>query len=320
MHSISGTPPRTAAEAPDEELVRLARTGDTASLGTLLARYYAGMFAVALAVLRNPADAEDAVQDAMLTALRRLAADLRDPDSAGPWLRAVVRNECRMRLRATGPVPVERIDDLLPAAPVADADQALDRLATRDWVWNAIQRLSPPLQAVTLLRYFTDVRSYEHIASACGIPVGTVRSRLSQARGILARELMATRHVFPDDASGFTRVCRQEAEHVVAAGNTGEFAGVLRDSWHADAVATWSDGREVHGVRAVAETMNTSVAAGIRQRLVTATAGHDLLVWEIDVLNPPDAAGCPPQACWLLRLDQGRVRQLRLFHPPLPCP
>jgi RNA polymerase sigma-70 factor (ECF subfamily) len=210
---------------------------------------------------------------------------------------------------------VERIDDLPSADRMTDADQALDQLATRDWVWHAIQRLSPPLQVVTLLRYFTDVRSYEHIASACGIPVGTVRSRLSQARGILARELMATRHSFPDDASGFTRVCRQEAEGVVAAGNSGEFAGVLRGSWHPDAVVTWSDGRQVHGIRAVAETMDTSVAAGIRQRLITAVAGHDLLVWEIDVLNPAGITGCPPRACWLLRLGHGRVRQMRLFHP-----
>jgi RNA polymerase sigma-70 factor (ECF subfamily) len=179
-----GTRPPAAAEASDEELVRDARTGDATSLGTLLARHYAGMFAVALAMLRDPADAEDAVQDAMLTALRRLAEDLRDPASAGPWLRAVVRNECRMRLRSPGPVPAERLDDLPSADWIADADRTLDRVATRDWVWHAIRRLSPPLQTVVLLRYFTGVRSYQHIASACGIPIGTVRSRLSQARGI----------------------------------------------------------------------------------------------------------------------------------------
>ncbi|MBO0806163.1 MAG: sigma-70 family RNA polymerase sigma factor [Nocardiopsaceae bacterium] len=207
MRSTMGTPPRAGTGVPDEELVRHVRKGDAASLGALLGRYYASMFAVALGVLRDPVDAEDAVQDAMLTAVRRLADDLRDPASAGPWLRAVVRNECRMRLRSPGPAPAERIDELPDASPGADAFQAFDQGATRDWVWHAVRRLSPPLQAVTLLRYFTGVRSYEHIASACGIPVGTVRSRLSQARGILARELIATRDTFPDDASGFTEAC-----------------------------------------------------------------------------------------------------------------
>lgn len=300
---------------PDEELVRHLRAGDTASLGTLLARHYAGMLAVALAVLRHPADAEDAVQDAMLTALSRLAADLRDPGAAGPWLRTVVRNECRRRLRAPGPLPSARIEELLPEDQLADPDRVLDRLATRDWVWHAVRRLSPPLQAVALLRYFTGVRSYAHIAAACGVPVGTVRSRLSQVRGALARELMASRHTFPDDAGGFTRACRLEAEHTVAAGNAGAFTDVLRDRWHPGATVTWNDGRQVRGHRAVAGTMDTSVAAGVRQRLVTAVAGQDLLIWEIDVLNPPGAGGCPPRACWLLRLDQDRVRHLRLFHP-----
>jgi len=271
------------------------------------------MFAVAVSVLRDPADAEDAVQDAMLVALRRLGGDLRDPSSAGAWLRAVVRNECRMRLRAAVPVPVGSADDL-PGTPVIDVEQVIDRLAARDWVWNAVHGLSPGLQVVTLLRYFTGVRRYADIAAACGIPVGTVRSRLSQARGILARELMASRYVFPDDASGFTPAGRDEAEDAVAAGNSGGFAGILRDRWHRDAVATWSDGRQVHGVRAVAETMNVSVAAGIRQRLVSAVAGHGLAIWEIDVLNPPGVAGCPAYACWILRFDQGRVRGLRLFH------
>jgi len=302
-------------DVPDSELVRLARTGDAAALGALLARHYAGMYAVALAVLRDPADAADAVQDAMLTALSRLSRDLRDPAAPGAWLRAVVRNECRMQLRSPRPSTVERIDDLLPVGRDAGAEQLIDQTATRDWVWHAIRRLSPPLQEVTLLRYFTGVRSYDHIASACGVPVGTVRSRLSQARGILARDLLATRDTFPDDASGFSRAARLQAEHAVAAGNSGEFAGFLRESWHPDATASWSDGRQVRGVRAVAETMDTSVAAGIRQRLVTAVAGSGLLVWEIDVLNPPGISGCPAQACWLLRLTQGRVSHLRLFHP-----
>jgi RNA polymerase sigma-70 factor (ECF subfamily) len=52
----------------------------------------------------------------------------------------------------------------------------------RDWVWHAIEELSPNLRLVTMLRYFTEVTAYEHIAELCAVPVGTVRSRLSQAR------------------------------------------------------------------------------------------------------------------------------------------
>lgn len=61
--------------------------------------------------------------------------------------------------------------------------------AARDWVRHAVEQLSEPLRVVTLLRYFTGVKTYEQIGAVCGIPVGTVRSRLSKARSALARQL-----------------------------------------------------------------------------------------------------------------------------------
>ncbi|WP_198044225.1 RNA polymerase sigma factor [Actinoalloteichus sp. GBA129-24] len=297
---------------PDEELVALALAGDSTSFGALFTRHRAGMTAVAIAVLGDPVEAEDAVQDAALTAMSRLA-DLRNPAALGPWLRTIVRNGCRMRLRSPSPVALDE-----PPSVSTDPHQALDRAAARDWVWHAIQRLSPPLQEVTFLRYFTAARSYQDVALACGVPMGTVRSRLNQARTVLLRELSATEHTFPDDASAFARARRHEAEYTIASGNAGEFASVLRDRWHPDATASWTDGRQVHGIRGVADVMAKSVDSGIRQRLVTAVAGRDVLVWQIDVLNPPGVAGCPARACWLLDLDRDRVRRLRLFHPASP--
>jgi RNA polymerase sigma-70 factor (ECF subfamily) len=153
-------------------LVRDAQAGDVAALGVLLERHRPAMLAVALAVLGRPSEAEDAVQDAMLTALGRIQ-DLRDPEAIGPWLKMVVRNCCRMHARAGLPVPVG--DPLPVSALIEMADPALllEDHAARDWVWHALGQLSEPLQVVTLLRYFTGVRTYEQIAAVCGIPVGT---------------------------------------------------------------------------------------------------------------------------------------------------
>jgi RNA polymerase sigma factor (sigma-70 family) len=171
-------------------LVRDAQAGDVAALGVLLDRYRSAMLAVALGVLGRPSDAEDAVQDAMLTALGRIQ-DLRDPGAVGPWLKMIVRNCCRMHVRANLPVPVA---DQLPGprlAEAADPALLLEDHAARDWVWHAVEQLSEPLRVVTLLRYFTGVKTYEQIGAVCGIPVGTVRSRLSKARSALARQLCA---------------------------------------------------------------------------------------------------------------------------------
>jgi DNA-directed RNA polymerase specialized sigma24 family protein len=88
-----------ASSLSDTELTRAAQSGDTGSLGVLLARHEAGMRAVALGMIGYGPDTDDVVQDAALVAVRRIT-DVHNPAAVGPWLRAVVRNECRMRLRS----------------------------------------------------------------------------------------------------------------------------------------------------------------------------------------------------------------------------
>ncbi|MDQ0306249.1 DNA-directed RNA polymerase specialized sigma24 family protein [Kitasatospora herbaricolor] len=74
------------------DLVPGTRTGEVAALGALLERHRAGIRAVAVSLLGNAPDADDAVQDASLIALRRIG-DLRQPDrqpdSVGGWLRVL---------------------------------------------------------------------------------------------------------------------------------------------------------------------------------------------------------------------------------------
>jgi DNA-directed RNA polymerase specialized sigma24 family protein len=116
----------------DGDLVRAARAGDASCLGLLLERHLADMRAVAVALLGYGPDAEDAVQDAMLAALRSLD-ELRDLDAVGAWLRTIVRNACRMQFRAVRPVVELQWD----VAGGDSAEEVLDRHALRDWVWHA---------------------------------------------------------------------------------------------------------------------------------------------------------------------------------------
>jgi RNA polymerase sigma-70 factor (ECF subfamily) len=309
------TLPGTLGTTGDAELVRLAQAGDVSSLGLVLARHRASMMAVALSMLRRPAEAEDAVQDAMLLALSRIG-DLRDPAAVGPWLKMVVRNCCRTQLRARTPLPVDELDDPPLWGKSEDDPQALlERHASRDWVWHSLEQLSLPLRTVTMLRYFTQVTSYEQIAAVCGVPVGTVRSRLNKARAVLSTQLLATRHTAHDDMAMLTAARRREAEDAVEAGHRGTFGEILRASWDPGVDVAWADGRRMRGITPVVEVIDRSMAAGVRQRVVGVVASRDVVIWEIDVLKPPGGPPlCPPHACWLLFLDAGRVRQLRLFH------
>ncbi len=263
-----------------------------AALGVLLDRYRPEMLAVALGVLGRPSDAEDAVQEAMLTALGRIQ-DLRDPGAAGPWLKMIVRNCCRMHVRANLPVPVA---DQLPVprlVEAADPALLLEDHAARDWVWHAVEQLSEPLRLVTLLRYFTGVKTYEQIGAVCGIPVGTVRSRLSKARSALARQLRESAAQAHADVRAIAAARRREAEQILLPGPR-EYAAVLRDAWHPRLRTVWPDGRRTHGVDPVIGLLDRSTGAGVRQRLMTVVASRQIVIWEAEMLNPPeDPYHCP---------------------------
>ncbi|WP_317770232.1 RNA polymerase sigma factor [Streptomyces prunicolor] len=204
-----------AARTEDASLTRAAQAGEVAALVLLLERHRAGMRAVAVSILGPGADADDVMQDAALTALLRIG-DVRDPEAVGAWLRMIVRNAARLVLREAG--VVQPVDELPLRSTHVGPEQWLERNALRDWVWAALEELSPALRMPLVLRHFaTGVTSYERIAEVCGIPVGTVRSRLSQGRVKLAAALAATADAPHGDAEQRVRASRNEARELLAA-------------------------------------------------------------------------------------------------------
>jgi RNA polymerase sigma factor (sigma-70 family) len=308
-----------AAASPlsDADLTRAAQAGDAGSLGVLLARHQAGMRAVALSMIGYGPDTDDVVQDAALLALRRIQ-DVRNPEAVGPWLRAVVRNECRMRLRARR--LGEPGGEMLVALPSDDPmpEELLDRHLLQDWVWHAIGELSPSLRVVAMLRYFSDVSTYEQIASVCQLPIGTVRSRLSQVRVKLTDALSATAERSHEDNSAKQQICEQDAVDTLAAANRGAFN---------ELAVRWSPQLEVipargdrGGADLLVNTLQTEHENGVHRRPVNVVVGGDLVIWETELTNPPNnPKSGPSAAAWVMSLDaNGLVRQMRLFHPQTP--
>ena len=301
-------------DGDDAMLAKAAQSGDVAALALLLERHRAGMRAVALSILGPGPDADDAMQDAALAALRGIA-NVRDPDHVGAWLRMIVRNRCRDTLRDAR--PDASIDVLAPLPdPDAGPQEWLERHAMRDWVWEAIEELSPTLRLPLVLRHFTEgVTGYERIAQVCGVPVGTVRSRLSQARAKLAEALTATAAGAHTDVRARTEASWAEAHDTLAAAEAGHFDRILTRRWTPD-VALMHGASRLGGRDLLALGMNADLAAGVRQRPVNVVAARSLAVWEMDIVNPADnPEHCPPAVAWIMTLNGGRVAQLRLFHP-----
>ncbi|MFB7586114.1 RNA polymerase sigma factor [Streptomyces sp. NPDC056169] len=307
--------PGLRADPTGEELTRRAQAGETVALGLLLARHQAPMRAVALSVLGHGPDAEDAVQEAALTALRRIG-DVRDPAAVGAWLRAVVRNTCRMRVRATRESP--GLDGLqlphLRGDDVAHPERIVEQHAMRDWIWEAVEELPEQQRLVLMLRHFSGVISYREISAACDIPIGTVRSRLSQARATLARVLLSTAAQAHDDASVLAEASTHEAVATLRAWESGGLPRDISELWPAESEMVGRLGRPGERVHPV-PVMRKTLEDGVRQHLRHVVAGREIQIWEMDVTHPGAVHICPPHLAWLMFRRDGRVQRLRVVFP-----
>lgn len=142
---------------------------------------------------RDPHEAEDAVQDAYLRAVRFFAG-FRGADGRA-WLLAIVRNVCYTRHhRLRHDAATTEFDETVHGADTAadEAELRLLRQATRASVDAAIRALPIEFREVLVLRELQEL-SYKEIGDIVGIPAGTVMSRLSRARRRLQR-LLAAEH------------------------------------------------------------------------------------------------------------------------------
>src|SRR5580692_9679096 len=150
---------------------------------------YAVSFRTACLILGNPADAEEAVQEAFLRAWR-FRDSLTSVPSIKPWLYRVVVNACYSKLRQEIPHRDHRAGDeplTHMAAAVADPAQRAEETEVAETVLEALRRLPVSLRVPVVLRYYADL-SERDIALAIGRRPGTVKSRLHEARQRLAED------------------------------------------------------------------------------------------------------------------------------------
>lgn len=164
-------------------LVRRARVGDAAATERLVREHMGAAYAVALAVTRAPEDAEDVVQDAMVTALERLD-ECRNPERFPGWLLQIVRNRARNYRRYLGIRSAAPLDEAGAASSGHSPAKDAEREELRRRLGDAVGRLSDVQREVVLLH---DLEGWKHreIGEALGMPDGTVRHHLFHARRAL---------------------------------------------------------------------------------------------------------------------------------------
>jgi RNA polymerase sigma-70 factor (ECF subfamily) len=165
------------AQPTDADLVSRAQAGRLDAFEELVRRHRLGTYRVALRMLGEDGDAEDATQDAFVQAWRKLGG-FRADAAFSTWMYRIVTNRCLNMLRA------RRRTEELPEHHEAPASRP-DRIAEARWqledLQRAIVRLTPEQRAPLVLRELQGC-SYEEIAEALELTIPAVKSRLHRAR------------------------------------------------------------------------------------------------------------------------------------------
>jgi len=173
----------------DRTLLRRHVEGDPEAFGELVRRHRERLWAVAVRTLRDPDEAADALQDALVSAFRR-AESYRGDAAVTTWLHRIVVNACldrarRQTVRRVEPLPEE--DGRAPptaAATARSVEDAGEDLERRDAVLTALQKLAPEQRAALVL---VDMEGYsvDEAAAVLDCAPGTVKSRCSRGRARL---------------------------------------------------------------------------------------------------------------------------------------
>ena len=179
----------------DVALIALAAEGDAAAFDLVLRPRLDRLYRMAVAITRHESDARDATQEACVLAWRELPR-LRDHDRFDPWLSQILVNSCRMLLRGRRRGAIREIsmdDPLRPASQDKPgvASEA-DGFGETEAIRAAFERLDPAVRSLLVLHY-VEGRPLAEMAKVMGSPVGTIKWRLSNARGALEKALKVER-------------------------------------------------------------------------------------------------------------------------------
>jgi len=206
----SSTP---ADQLPEREVIARIAAGDRAAFAWLMRRYNQKLYRTARSILKDDAEAEDAVQEAYLVAYRSLAG-FRGEATLSTWLVRVVVNESLGRLRKrtrdaeiirlghTDTEVDEALETTMDNAPFEPPESAALRAETRRLLESKIDLLPDAFRTVFMLRAVEEM-SVEETAVALGIPEPTVRSRYFRAKGLLREALARDVDMATGDAFAF---------------------------------------------------------------------------------------------------------------------
>lgn len=182
--------------AEDARLVEQIRLGDPATMTAVMQQNNHALWRIARGILKNETEAEDAVQDAYVSAFTHLDT-FRGDSTLYTWLARITINEALRRLRRRRPttdlnglietIPVDHAHATTPFAS-GDPEHAAARREIRRLIEQAIDALNPSFRVVFVMRVIEQMSIHE-TSARLGIPAETVKTRLHRAKQHLRKTL-----------------------------------------------------------------------------------------------------------------------------------
>ena len=178
----------TYTDLTDEELIRRVQDGDEAAFSQLAARHSSRIWQLVVFYSRQTRDAEEIFQDTWIAVWENIGG-LREVSSFGAWLRKIAWTTCRRYYATKSHARGEILQSAEKLAETIDRDVLARFRETelRTAMTEAVHQLPERVRAVAVL-YYLELWTVTEIAEELGLAVGTVKTRLSQIRGLLRKE------------------------------------------------------------------------------------------------------------------------------------
>lgn len=203
----------------DFALIKRAKSGDESAFAELVEPYGKRIYNIGIRMLGNSEDAADMTQEVLLKIYRYLGG-FRGDSAFSTWIYRITVNTCRDYLRAA--YRKQEINfsdfgedtDLAGEFEIADVSSIPETVYLegegRDYLLSLISGLNPKYRIVIVMREISGL-SYQEIADAVNISIGTVKSRISRARAALVDKIVADREQYPNLSGLIYQETRKEA-------------------------------------------------------------------------------------------------------------
>jgi len=172
----------------DSHWLEQCREGDSLAIERLVQTHQRDVYRLALSILDDPDEAEDAAQEVFVAALRSLDS-FRGNASLKTWLFSITLNVCRSRYqRDKSRTRLRQILQSLFRSDQAQPESEAVQHEAESELWRAVRSLDEKHRIPVILRYYHDL-PIDEIAEMLGVPIGTVHSRLNHARERLRTQL-----------------------------------------------------------------------------------------------------------------------------------